>query len=506
MSLDLHQTETMERLSQLRPVTRLEPGVWDDFLSGTARYTMARVAKAGRAIDILGSVGPIIKDIGTGGTELQDRYFKEHDEVFQRAVDYWTPRPGEVGAAAEVAGTLLSLLPLVIASPSLAVGATQLSVAEDLLKKDVSPAKALAVGAVQAAGLGLGIWVPILGQNLWQRAVVGGAGFNVAQGAVTRGVSGTILEGTKAAEDFKAFDWSSVTLDALLGLAFGGIAHLSPAQRAQGEAAWKRIHEWVSTAKPSDIEALAVLRQAEHLNVDSAPGKPEGFLDVEANAAAVRQAVDDLIHGRPVDVENIVGGAKFLPDPERAKVQQQILNELSTQASALLRSDMELQATRRAAEATPGFLRTAEQQLALREPTEANLHPDIAKAIEIARKPGFERTATEKLFLDAMLAGRAGDYLLAGAKRVEATLSEPQTETGLRPGGETGQPDPLAVEAARFADEHPDLELTIGRDADGQPIKKSVKQFLEDTEADVANAREDARLFEVAAACLLGVH
>jgi len=507
VSFDLYSDESANRISSLRPVLRPEPGAWDNFLSGTARYTMRGFAETGRAVDLLGSVGPIIQDRIAGGTEAQDRYFREHEEVFTSAVDHWTPKPGEVGAAGQIAGQLLSTLPLVIASPGAAVASLQLSAGEELVRKGVSAGKAQAVGAAQAAGLGLGIWVPILGANLWQRAVVGGAGFNVAQGAVTRGVSGTILEGTPAAEDFKAFDWSAVTLDALLGLAFGGLAHLSPAQRKQGENAWKRIHEWVSGAKPSDIDALAALRQAEHLNVDSAPGRPEGLADIEAHTAAMRKAVDDLVHGRPVDVEGMLEGARFLPDAERSKLQQGMADELAKQARALLHSDMELQAAKKAAEETPGFLRTAEQQLALREPNDvAAAHPDITRAIEIARKPGFQRTATEKLFLDSMLTGRAADYLLEGVQRpvVEpAKIEEPPAAGEL--GKPTVQADPLARAAETFMSENPDMQIKVGVDAEGQPITKPLRQYVDEAKATAELARSDSKsIFEAAAQCLLG--
>jgi hypothetical protein len=515
VSFDLFQDETAARLSSMRGVMRPEASIWDNFFPGTGKVFMRGMAETGRAIDLAGSVGPIIQDAIAGGTENQDRYFKEHEEVFQRAVDYWTPRPEEVGAAGEIAGQLLSILPLVIAAPSAAVAKTQLSTAEDLAHKGVSSGKAQAVGAVQGAGLGLGVWMPILGQNLFQRMVVGGAGFNVLQGAVTRGVSGSILEGTKAADDFKAFDWSAVTLDALLGLAFGGLAHLSPKQRAQGENAWKRIHEFISSAKPSDLEALAALRQGEHLNSESLPGKPAEATDLNTHAEAMRKAIEDLVHGRPVDVQSILAGARFLPDDARAKLQERAAEDLSKQARTLLHQDMELQAARRGAEETPGFLQTAEQKLALREPTDIpNAHPDVAKAIEIARKPGFERTASEKLLLDSMLAGRAGDYLLPELQTKGPSAARdggtPPDVSGEPTGpaahsGERERVDPVAIEAERFVSENPDRQITVGKDADGKPITQSVRQYLDNARETAAFARNDAAtVFQAAAQCLLG--
>ncbi len=305
MSLDLFQQEGNERLTALPPVQNVDPGMFDGFVRGTGLATMKGFAKAARAVDLIGSVGPIVQDAFTGGTEAQDKYFAEHDAIFGRAVDYWTPRSNEIGMAGEMMGGLLSVIPQVIASPSLAVATTQLGTAEDLANVGVTTGKAQIVGAVQGLTLGTGIWMPILGKNLWQRAVIGGAGFNLAQGTVARGVSGAILEGTPAAEMFKAFDGEAMTLDVLMGLAFGGLVHYSPTQRAQGAKAWESIGAWAKNLNPSDKAAIVTLREAQHLNLDSTPGKPVSDVDIEAHVNRMRTAIDQIASDKPVAVEDI---------------------------------------------------------------------------------------------------------------------------------------------------------------------------------------------------------
>lgn len=305
MSLDLYERETAEAMRSARPAPVADVGMFDGFVRGTGIATMRGLAKVGRAVDILGAVGPIAQDAFTGGTEAQDKYFQEHDEVWGSAVDFWTPKPREVGAAAEIAGTLLSTLPLVIAAPSLAIGSLQLSTAEDLVKKGVDADLANVVGATQAAGLGLGIYMPIFGQTLAQRVLAGGVGFNLLQGIGMRGAGGLLLEGTPTAEEFKALDPMGLTLDVLLGAAFGGIVHLSPTQRAHGAAMWKRMEAWGKGMKQSDLDALATLRQAQHLNADSMPGKPADPVDVERHAQRVRQAIEQLARNEPVDVTDL---------------------------------------------------------------------------------------------------------------------------------------------------------------------------------------------------------
>lgn len=62
----------------------------------------------------------------------------------------------------------------------------------------------------------------------------------------------------------------------------------------------------------------------------------------------------------------------------------------------------------------------------------------------------------------------------------------------------------MRLQAEQIAVEQPALTMRVGQDANGQPIVKTVKQFLEDAQAAADNARQDAPLFEVAARCLLG--
>jgi hypothetical protein len=437
MSFDMNPRETVDRLQTLTPMQSPETGAFDGFVRGTGEYTMQGFAKAGRAVSLAASVLPIAADAFTGGTELQDSYFKFHDETFGNAVDYWTPRPGEVGAAGQIAGTLLSTLPLVIASPAAAVAAAQLSTAEDLARAGVSSGKAQAVGAVQAAGLGLGIYMPIFGQSLWQRMLLGGAGFNVVQGAAMRGASDVILQGTPAEGQYEAFDATSLTLDTLMGLGFGVIAHVSPRQRAQGAETWNRMLEWGKSLKPSDIEALAALRQAQHANVDSLPGRPVEVSDMEAHAQRLRTAVEQLLRDEPVNVSDLPAG-RFEPVPERF---------------------VEAQARGEALAAEAERIRVAE---------------GLPKPPEITPETGAVKQAV-------------------------------QEATGAIKTGEAGKTaDPMAIEAQRWIDEHPDAVIVTGHDTDGKPISRPAREVLDQARAETERLRSDAKLIEVAAGCLMG--
>lgn len=443
MSLDLYEREVREREAAAPKTMVPEASAWDGFLRGTGTSAMQTFAKAGRAGSMALASVPVALDALGDDTQLQEKYFRWHDDTFGAAVDYWTPKPEEVGVAGQITGQLLATLPMVIASPAAAVAATGLGTSEDLVRKGVEPAKAIAAGEIQAVGLGLGIYVPVLGRTLAQRVLAGGAGFNLFQGVATRGASEVVLEGTPGANDFKAFDPTAMTLDVLMGAAFGGIAHLSPSARAQGAKAWEQIDAWGKNLKPSDVDALLVMRQAQHATADSLPGTPKGPEDVAAHTARLKQAIEQLATDKKVSVEDLPKG-QWDSDPHRVRIGEEAAAEL-TRAS--------------------DDVRTAEGIPSLKE-TEA---PPAPRSAEPPPPRGDE--------------GRPGG-------------AEAKTE------GEA--PDPVVLEAKRVATEQADMEMTVGRDADGKPIKMSVKKFLAQSESEVKLATEDANLFQVAAACMLG--
>jgi hypothetical protein len=589
MSLDLYREEIDNRLASLRPATEPEPGMFDNFLAGSGKVAMQTFAKAGRAASM--AVAPLAMALEKepGSTEVQDRFFKAHDDIFGNAVDYWTPKPGEVGAAGQVVGQLLGTLPLVLASPAATVAMTQLSTGEDLVRKGVDAGTAQAVGGVQAAGLGLGIWVPILGQTLAQRVLLGGAGFNVAQGLATRAASAELLEGTPGAEDFKALDPTALTLDVLLGAAFGGIAHINPRMRAEGDAWQARLKEWGAKLKPSEVDAMATLRQAQHLNADSLPGKPVDVEDVNAHVARMRQALDDLANDRPVQVEDLPAG-RFEADEARAAEANAIVggwlreteaelmaekydfsfsratNNLKTVAEggnllevyhgtandfANFDKDYLGSSSRGGAGTDKAFFFSTDESHAEYWANQASLvtgkdariikanlnvknllEIDFAKltdegkayaiedAIQKASDENHDGIFIKNIPDDESMTPR-NMWLVFEPKQI-AILNDGEHAAKVSPqdtappraeaapaagkpdanGGE--QIDPLATTAARFAAENPDLPIVVGKNADGSNITTTPRQWLEDADAAMRQAQDDARLFEIAAGCLLG--
>lgn len=321
MSLDLYQQDVENRFNSLEPVSDVGPGAFDNFVSGSASTALQLSAKAYRSVALAASLIPIGIDKVIGGTTLTDKYFKGFDDVAVRAVDYWNAETADVGKAGQIVGGFMGSIPMVLSSPLGFVAQSQLSTTMDLANAGVPLGQSVAAGAAVGAGSGLGLYVPILGNTLTQRALLWGAGFNVAQGVVTRGAAEQILKGTTAEGQFEAFDAGEMTLDALIGLAFGTATHLVPSMRAKAElenkAFYDNLKNLKNTVKSEVKDALFVMRLAQHKSVDSMPGKPAGPNDIALHTQKMNKVVDKMMKNEPVDVEDINGG-NFEFDKARA--------------------------------------------------------------------------------------------------------------------------------------------------------------------------------------------
>lgn len=293
-------------------------GAFDDFAFGAAQATMRTLAQTGRAASMAGAVVPITFDALTGDdTDAQDAYFSVHDDLFADAVDFWTPRPGEVGAAGQIAGQLAGGALQAMVSPAVFAGTQLLSTSEELAGEGVDPATAIGTGGALAVGDAVGFKLPVLGRNLMQRALIGGVG-NVVQGAITEGAAGAVLEAgdyDEQAERFNALDWRGRTLDALLGVAFGGLAHRDATPD-------------VSPLKPTEEAALLVASQARHAEDSTPPGRPATDADLTAHTAAMRQATDQVLRGEPVEVDQFTRDMRMEPDEARAQHMDDVAVEM----------------------------------------------------------------------------------------------------------------------------------------------------------------------------------
>lgn len=319
MSFDFFPNEqTATLLNAARhPSDTPDPGTFTNFLPGAASYGMRSLAEVGRAVDMAGAVFPIAVDAITGGTERQDQYFREHDEVFNNAVEHWTPKPGEVGTAGQVAGQLAGGVLQATISPALLVATSQLATGEDLVRQGVDATTANEVGAVGGAGSAIGIKLPFLGRTLASRVASGVVG-NVAQGAGVAGAQHAILDAAgneQQAQQFDPTDLRGRLIDAMLGAAFGGLAHVE------------------TKLTPVDEAALLVTNQARHLEETTSPGEPRTANDLTQHVDAMREAVGQLLRGDPVAVDKTIEGMGMDESPRAVQDRAELADELTRLAA-----------------------------------------------------------------------------------------------------------------------------------------------------------------------------
>jgi len=427
------------------PSTAPAPGIFDNFARGAGQYAMRSLAETGRAVDMAGAVFPIAYDKITGGTEQQDQYFREHDEVFNRAVDYWTPKPGEVGTAGQVAGQLAGGVMQAMISPALLVGTTQLSTAEDLARQGVGATTANTVGAVQGVGAAIGLKLPFLGTSLATR-VLSGAGGNLMQGTAGALASSEVLKANgyeKEAERFNPWDIRARTLDVMLGAAFGGLAHLE----AKG----------APKLTPTDEAAILVANQARHLEDSTPQGRPATDADATMHADAMRQAIDQVLRGEPVTVDALTRDMRTAPDDTQYQQRAEVTDEMQRIAGE---------------EAPIGspILRIMDTEPLL------GAHDSPSSSIG-----GVVKQFVDRVFGTEPTAPQVGDSLPVDH-------------------------DPASLKARQFAQEQPDMMLPTDRmSEDGSPINIKASEAIAQADAEVAHAQAVSQnLFKTAAHCLLG--
>ena len=228
------ELETAAINSRWAPTKPAEPGVFTNFTSTAGNYFMRSMAEVGRSASMAAAAVPVaidkvVQNDNFSGKSLSDRYFEFHDQVFGRAVDYWTPRPEEAGKAGQVVGSLAGGITQFLVSPALAVANAQLSTSEELVRQGVNADAAILAGDIAGLGTVAGIALPVAGKSLTQRVMTGVAG-NLGQSVATAAATQQILGAAGAPDSVQAqfdpFDPTGRTVDVLMGAVFGAKAHL----------------------------------------------------------------------------------------------------------------------------------------------------------------------------------------------------------------------------------------------------------------------------------------
>ncbi len=379
------------------------------------------------------------------------------------------------------------------------------------------------------------------------------AGTNVAFGMAMRGSTAAILRDNgyeDMAAQYDVFDKQALAIDAVLGLAFGGLGRFV---NSRGENV--RPPDFL----PADVDAALAANAAHHAEFDIAPGVPINVLSRDAHAQAVQQAMRDVSAGRPVDVASIVEPAAFSDVPGRRSLIAQSIDEvlyqadegsaaravetrvLEEQAAQILpRGDRQVyqseiansqrivdnlteQRNQLLSEEPKGSGKTlaqarADKQARLRDLdqriTEAQGRLEFSRNALAPHEPGgefFEARAelARRQQDESDLNAQALSFYRTAEVRTADEAAPIDQNAPLRdverttPGRETeGQQDIDVMAAEESLASSPDMMITV-LDEEGNPQSRSAREVLDEAARENEQAIQDSSLFDVAVACFL---
>ncbi|EFK3423202.1 hypothetical protein M9N92_001892 [Escherichia coli] len=460
-------------------------------------------------------------------TSLQG--FSEFERLTAQGVDFRTAQEaGLVQGITAGAGTLIPMSLGLRAGGALAEG-----VAAQLARTGESSVRRAAATAVRATP-----------------DIAYAAGTNIAFGMAQRGLTAkTLRDGgySEMANQYDVLDRQAIAIDAVLGVAFGGVGRFI---NSRGESTS------APNFSPVDIDAALAANAAHHAEIDIAPGVPINVLSRNSHIHALRKAMSDVSQGRPVDVASIVESASFSEIPGRKSLLSQAVNEalssvddgvtaraienrlLEEQAAQLLpRGDRQVYQSEIAnSQRIIENLTEQRAQILAEEPTGSGKALSRARSDKQARLRDIDqriRQAQERLeFSRNALAphGPGGQFFEARAElarrlQVESELNaqavsfyktaEVRTPDEVAP----FEPDKILQQAEQkmMADQAGDIDLRIAEDSllespdmiitvlddDGNPQSRSAREVLDEANRESEQAIQDSSLFDVAVACFL---
>ncbi len=460
-------------------------------------------------------------------TSLQG--FSEFERLTAQGVDFRTAQEaGLVQGITSGAGTLIPMSLGLRAGGALAEG-----VAAQLARTGESSVRRAAATAVRATP-----------------DIAYAAGTNIAFGMAQRGLTAkTLRDGgySEMANQYDVLDRQAIAIDAVLGVAFGGVGRFI---NSRGESTS------APNFSPVDIDAALAANAAHHAEIDIAPGVPINVLSRNSHIQALRKAMSDVSQGRPVDVASIVESASFSEIPGRKSLLSQAVNEalssvddgvtaraienrlLEEQAAQLLsRGDRKVYQSEIAnSQRIIENLTEQRAQILAEEPTGSGKALSRARSDKQARLRDIDqriRQAQERLeFSRNALAPHepGGQFFearaeLARRQQAESELNAqavsfyktaevrtPEEVAPFEPGKilqQTEQKmmaDPAGDIDLRIAEdsllESPDMIITV-LDDDGNPQSRSAREVLDEANRESEQAIQDSSLFDVAVACFL---
>ncbi len=460
-------------------------------------------------------------------TSLQG--FSEFERLTAQGVDFRTAQEaGLVQGITSGAGTLIPMSLGLRAGGALAEG-----VASQLARTGESSVRRAAATAVRATP-----------------DIAYAAGTNIAFGMAQRGLTAkTLRDGgySEMANQYDVLDRQAIAIDAVLGVAFGGVGRFI---NSRGESTS------APNFSPVDIDAALAANAAHHAEIDIAPGVPINVLSRNSHIQALRKAMSDVSQGRPVDVASIVESASFSEIPGRKSLLSQAVNEalssvddgvtaraienrlLEEQAAQLLpRGDRQVYQSEIAnSQRIIENLTEQRAQILAEEPTGSGKALSRARSDKQARLRDIDqriRQAQERLeFSRNALAPHepGGQFFEARAELARRQQAESELNAqavSFYKTAEVRTPDEVApfepdkilqqAEQKMMSDQAGDIDLRIAEDSllespdmiitvlddDGNPQSRSAREVLDEANRESEQAIQDSSLFDVAVACFL---
>ncbi|HHQ8951422.1 TPA: hypothetical protein ACSV9O_002717 [Escherichia coli] len=504
-------------------VKRLTPDAATTGTAGQVLYGLFDMG--GQAVVGSALAGPI------GGaaavTSLQG--FSEFERLSAQGVDFRTAQEaGLVQGITAGAGTLIPMSLGLRAGGALVEG-----VAAQLARTGESSVRRAAATAVRATP-----------------DIAYAAGTNIAFGMAQRGLTAkTLRDGgySEMANQYDVLDRQAIAIDAVLGVAFGGVGRFINSRGESTNA---------PNFSPVDIDAALAANAAHHAEIDIAPGVPINVLSRNSHIQALRKAMSDVSQGRPVDVASIVESASFSEIPGRKSLLSQAVNEalssvddgvtaraienrlLEEQAAQLLpRGDRKVyQSDIANSQRIIENLTEQRAQILAEEPTGSGKALSRARSDKQARLRDIDqriRQAQERLeFSRNALAPHepGGQFFEARAELARRQQAESELNAqavSFYKTAEVRTPDEVApfepdkilqqAEQKMMADQAGDIDLRIAEDSllespdmiitvlddDGNPQSRSAREVLDEANRESEQAIQDSSLFDVAVACFL---
>lgn len=460
-------------------------------------------------------------------TSLQG--FSEFERLTAQGVDFRTAQEaGLVQGITAGAGTLIPMSLGLRAGGTLAEG-----IGAQLARTGESSVRSAAATAVRAAP-----------------DIAYAAGTNIAFGMAQRGLTAkTLRDGgyNEMANQYDVFDRQAIAIDAVLGVAFGGVGRFI---NSRGEAAS------VPEFSPADVDAALAANAAHHAEIDIAPGVPVNVLSRDAHIQALQKAMSDVSQGRPVDVASIAEPASFTELPGRRNLISQAIDETlyrteegSTQVAVDTRAleqqaaqalDVEhvnqLQTDIAGIERSIETLNQERSGVLNEQPSGSGRELSRARAARQERLRDIDQRINDEsvrlqVAKDNLAANVDGGVNfearaeLARRQQAESDLSAqavsfyktaevrtPDETAPFEPGAVLRQAEqrPTAEQAGdmdlRIAEdslvESPDMMITV-LDDEGNPQSRSAREVLDEASRENEQAIQDSSLFDVAVACFL---